>query len=147
MAHKWTYFAIGAMAGIIGVLSFALLLQARTPTADAATQDNNPAAGIVVATGGSQQSLTDVCWVLSKRLAPEKAGGEASTVDGVMHKKEFLTLGCYRVIDNGRKMMLVGVRNISWDLDMYEYMNEKPSVMELIKLLREEEKKNKKDNK
>jgi hypothetical protein len=146
MPQKWAFFAIGVMAGIIGLLSFALLLQARTPSADAATQDNNPAAGIVVATGGSQQNMNDICWILFKRLAPKKAGGDATTTEGVMHKDEYLTLGCYRVTDNGKRMTFVGMRNISWDLDLIEYQNEKPTVMEIIKALREEEKK-KKDNK
>jgi len=113
---------------------------------EAAPQEKKSKTEIVVATGGSQQNVNDICWVLFKRPTSQ-VEGEALSIAKVNNKDEFLTLGCYRVIDNGRKMMLVGARNISWDLDMYEFMNERLSVMEVITLLREEERKRKRDDK
>lgn len=150
MPQKWTFFAIGAMAGIIAILSFALALQTMTPKAHAqGGADNNPAAGIIVATGGSQQNINDVCWVLIKHPNDGAAagGGDGTTsASKVMDKKEYLSLACYKVEDNGKKMKLVGIRNITWDIDLIELNNEKPTVMEIIKALKDEEKK-KKENK
>lgn len=149
MPQKWTFFAIGVMAGIIAILSFALVLQSMTPKAHAqAAGGELSAAGIVVATGGSQQNINDVCWVLIKHPNDgASAGGDGTTTASkVMDKKEYLSLACYKVDDNGRKMKLVGIRNITWDIDLIELNNDKPTVMEIIKALKDEEKK-KKDNK
>lgn len=146
MPQKWVFFTIGVMAGIIGILGFALLTQASqakaSPTASA--QDSNPQAGILIGTGGSQQNMNDIVWVLYKRPAPKKAGDDTGTTDGVMNKEEVLTLACYQVANNGRNMKFVDVRNISWDMDLIALQgDQKPTVADIIKALRDEAKKKK----
>jgi hypothetical protein len=146
MPQKWSFFAIGVMAGIIAVLGVALLTQAQQAKAVAtAPQDSDPAHGILMATGGSQQNMNDICWVLYKRDAPKGAGGDTGTTDGVMTKDKYLSLACYQVANNGRNMKLVDVRNISWDLDLISLRREQtdPTVADIIKALREEAKKKK----
>jgi hypothetical protein len=150
MTQKWTFFTIGVMAGMIALLSFALLLQASESTAYAAPPARNgtsdPSAGIVVATGGSQSQIQDICWVLYKRKnSAQASGGEGETVqDSVTAKEELLTLGCYQVVRNGKSMKLVGLRNVSYDMDLLEYQNERPSVADIVKALRTQQKKKKK---
>lgn len=145
MPQKWVFFTIGVMAGIIAILGFALLAQAQQAKAapTAAVQDSNANAGIVLSPGGSQQNIQDVCWVLFKRPAPKKAGDDTGTTDGILNKEEVVTLGCYQVTNNGRAMKLVGVRNISWDMDLIELNNDTPKVVDIIKALRDEAKKKK----
>lgn len=77
----------------------------------------------VVATvpGGSVQGLQDLCWVISR----------GSSGDGA----ERLGLACYQV-SNGRWMRVVGVRDISWDLELTELNNDRPSVADVRKLLK-----------
>ena len=150
MPQKWTFFTIGVMAGIIAVLGGALLLQARASNAYASsptTQDNNPAAGIVVATGGSQSNVNDICWVLYKQ--EKKSGGDSdrgSAADEILNRPA-LSLACYQVTGNAKGMKLIGVRNVAWDMDLTEYSNERPEVKEIVKVLRDEAAKKKKDNK
>lgn len=151
MTQRWTFFAVGVMAGIIAVLGYALILQAKEPQVHAAnsiTQDSNPAAGILIASGGAQQNIQDCIWVLFKHQGSQKPdeGGTSSTADNILHKTELLSLACYQITNNGRNIKLVGVRNISWDMDLIELNNDKPQVMDIIKALRDEAKK-KKDNK
>ena len=147
MSQKWTFFAVGVMAGIIAILGCALLLQAKGPQAHAAnaiTQDSNPQAGILIATGGSQQNIQDCVWILFKRPSDKKPDeGTGTVADSVLNKPEHLSLACYQVTNNGRMVKLVGVRNISWDMDLIELNNDKPQVMEIIKALRDEAKKKK----
>jgi hypothetical protein len=146
MPQKWVFFTIGVMAGVIGLLGFALLTQAQQATASptVATQDSNAQAGIVVATGGSQQNLTDIVWVLYKRPAPKKAGDDTGTTDGVLNKEEVVTLACYQVANNARNIKFVDVRNISWDMDLIALQgDQKPTVADVIKALRDEAKKKK----
>lgn len=150
MSQKWSFFAIGVMAGIIAVLGYALIVQAHGPKAHAQAGggDTNPQAGITVATGGSQQNINDVCWILYKHQKPQKAddtGGTTAT--DVTNKTEHLSLACYQVTNNARGLKLVGVRNISWDMDLLELNNEKPSVVDIVKALRDEQKRKEKEKK
>ncbi len=143
MPQKWTFFAIGVMAGVIAVLGYALILQAHSPkaAAQAGGGDTNAQAGITVATGGSQQNINDVCWILYKHPGHQKKDESGTTVDNLLNKPEMLTLACYQVTNNARGLKLVGVRNISWDMDLLELSNEKPSVPDIVKFLRDEQKK------
>ena len=45
---------------------------------------------------------------------------------------------------NGKAMKLVGLRNVSYDMDLLEYQNERPSVADIVKALRTQQKKKKK---
>ena len=148
MAQKWTFFTIGIMAGIIAVLSFSLLLKASEPIALATpikgSGSSDPNAGLIMATGGSQQNLDDICWVLYKRKNTNSTAGTdggGTVQDEVTSKEELLTLGCYQVTKNGKYMKLVGLRNISYDMDLLEIQNERPSVSEIVKELRRQKKK------
>ncbi len=149
MTQKWTFFTIGVMAGMIALLSFALLLQASEPTAVATPEKKSrngtadPSAGIVLATGGSQSQIQDICWVLYKRKNTNQTGsGDGGTIqDDVTSKEEIVSLGCYQVTRNGKAMKLVGLRNISYDMDLLELQNERPSVGEIVKELRRQKKK------
>ncbi len=144
MTQKWTFFTIGIMAGMIALLSFSLLLQASQPTAYAAPTSGSadPSAGIVLATGGSQQNLNDICWVLYKRKNTGQANADSGgTQDDITNKESLISLGCYQVTKNGKMMKLVGLRNVTYDMDLLEYQNERPNVSDIVKSLRNQKKK------
>ena len=144
MTQKWAFFTIGIMAGMIAFLSFSLLLQASQPVAIAAPTSGtaDPSAGIVLATGGSQQNLNDICWVAYKRKNTSQSGSDSGvTQDDITNKENLISLGCYQVTKNGKMMKLVGLRNVSYDMDLLEYMNERPSVADIVKSLRSQKKK------
>ena len=139
MQQKWTFFAIGIMAGVIAVLATMLLMQPRETHAANAAQDSAQQAGIVMGTGGSQQNFTDVVWILHKRPAPKKAGADTSDIT---NKDERLTLCAYQVGNNAKTIRLVGVRDVSFDMDLIEYKNEAPTVKEIVEALKKQQKKN-----
>ena len=144
MTQKWAFFTIGIMAGMIALLSFSLLLQASQPMAMASPAGGTaaPSAGIVLATGGSQQNLNDICWVVYKRKNTSQGGSNSgATQDDITNKENLISLGCYQVTKNGKMMKLVGLRNISYDMDLLELMNERPSVSDVVKSLRNQKKK------
>ena len=137
---KWSYFSMGIMAGIIAVLLTVVVMQNREPIADAAmpatppfqTADNN-GQGLMLATGGATSQQQDILWVIYKRPAPRKAGADSKDITA---KDERITVGCYQVQTGGRQMKLVAVRDISFDLDVLEWMNDKPHVKEIVEDLR-----------
>ena len=103
MTQKWAFFTIGIMAGMIAILSFSLLLQASQPMAIAspASGTADPSAGIVLATGGSQQNLNDICWVVYKRKNTSQSGSDSgATQDDITNKEYLVSLGCYQVTKN-----------------------------------------------
>ena len=137
MQSKWMYFSTGIMAGIIAVLLTVLIGQNREPQAWAAPQSvDNTGAGLMMGTGGAQSQIQDILWVLYKRQAPTKGDKE-----GALQKSERITLCCYQVENGARKMKLVGVRDISFDMDVVEYGNDKPHVKDIIDELKKSEKK------
>lgn len=139
MQQKWTYFTIGIMAGVIAVLATVLLMQPKdTLASPTALQDSAQQAGIALSTGGSQQNIQDVLWVLHKRHVANKAGGDTADIT---KKDERLTLCCYQVTNNAKGMRLVSVRDISFDMDLIEYKNEPPSVKDIVEALEKEQKK------
>jgi hypothetical protein len=132
MDSKWMYFTTGIMAGIIAVLLTVVVAQNREPQAWAAPQSvDNTGAGLMMGSGGCQSQIQDICWVIYKRAAPSKGDKE-----GVLSKSERITLCCYQVENGARKMKLVGVRDISFDVDLYELENDKPSVKEIVEAIK-----------
>ena len=136
--QKWGYFSTGIMAGIIAVLLTVLVLQNREPQAYAAPAApqavDNTGQGLMLATGGATSNQADILWVIHKHKATARTGGD--TKDVVTQKDERITLCCYQVTVGGRKMKLVGVRDISFDMDLLELENDKPSVKDIVDVIR-----------
>ena len=61
--------------------------------------------------------------------------------DSILSKPEKITLCCYQVGNGARNVKLVAVRDISFDMDVYEYGNDKPHVKEIVEELKKAEKK------
>ena len=136
--NRWTYVATGVMAGIIGVLLTVVIAQNRESQVWAAPQSvDNTGTGLMMGTGGSQTQTQDILWVLFKHAAPSKAAGEK---EGLLAKSERITLCCYQVANGARSMKLVAVRDISFDMDVVEYGNDKPHVKDIIEELKKNEK-------
>jgi hypothetical protein len=136
--QKWSYFSMGIMAGIIAVLFTVVVSQNREPQAYAAVAPaqaaDNTGQGLMLATGGATANQVDVLWVINKHKAVARAGGDSKDV--VSSKDERITLCCYQVLTGGRKIKLVGVRDISFDMDLMELENDKPTVKEIVEALR-----------
>ncbi len=136
MHSRWTYVATGVMAGIIGVLLTVVIGQNREPQVWAAPQGvDNTGNGLIMGTGGSQTQTQDILWVMFKRAAASKGDKE-----GVLAKSERITLCCYQVANGARTVKLVAVRDISFDMDVVEYGNDKPHVKDIIEELKKSEK-------
>jgi hypothetical protein len=135
---KWSYFSLGIMAGIVAVLMTVVVMQNREPKAyaePAAPQAvDNTGQGLMLATGGATSQQADILWVIHKHKALPRTGGDAKDV--VTAKEERITLCCYQVMTGGRKIKLVGVRDISFDMDLMELENDKPTVKEIVEALR-----------
>src|SRR5581483_1924166 len=131
MHSRWTYVATGVMAGIIGVLLTVVIGQNREPQVWAAPQGvDNTGNGLIMGTGGSQTQTQDILWVMFKRAAASKGDKE-----GVLAKSERITLCCYQVANGARTVKLVAGRDISFDMEVVEYGNHKPQVMDMIEEL------------
>jgi len=143
MQSRWTYVATGVMTGIIGVLLAVVVSQNRETQAWAAPQaTDNTGAGLMMGTGGSQTQTQDILWIIFKRAS--SSGADAK---GVMAKSERITLCCYQVQNGARLIKLVAVRDISFDMDVVEYGNDKPHVKDIIEELKKTEKKSDKGDK
>jgi hypothetical protein len=143
--QKWSYFSIGIMAGIILVLLTVVILQNHEPKAYAAPTpaqaSDNTGQGLMLATGGATNQQTDVLWVIHKHAAARKAGGSEKDI---LNKDERITLCCYQVMNGARKIRLVGVRDISFDMDVVELENDKPTVKDVIEALKKSQPKEEK---
>lgn len=142
MQSRWMYAVTGVMTGIIGVLLTVVVSQNREPQAWAAPtapmmQDKGGGDMLQMYSGGSQNNIQDVIWIVYKRAATATAGGK----DSVLSKNEKITLCCYQVGNGARNVKLVAVRDISFDMDVYEYGNDKPHVKEIVEELKKAEKK------
>lgn len=137
MTPRWSQFSLGLLAGVVVVLLVLVVLQNREPQAYAAPQGVDQAGGgLIMGVGSSQPNLTDIVWVLWKHPAPKHAPGADTKDDSIIGSKdEFLTLCCYQLEGGARGMRLAAVRNITFDMDMAEYRNAKPSVMEIVQEL------------
>ena len=137
MHSRWTYVATGMMAGIIAVLLVMVIGQNRETQAWAAPATQDRSGDLQMYTGGSQTQTQDILWVVYKRAAsppPDAKGIMAS-------KTERIALCCYQVQNGARQIKLVAVRDISFDMDVVEYGNDKPHVKDIIDELRKSEKK------
>ena len=138
MRSRWTYVATGVMTGIIGVLLTVVIMQNREPQAWAAPMQAGPSTDILqMYSGGSQNNIQDIIWIVYKR---QNAGG-ADKKDSVLSKAEKVTLCCYQVANGARNVKLVAVRDITFDIDLIEYGNDKPHVKEIVEELKKAEKK------
>jgi hypothetical protein len=138
MQSRWTYVATGVMTGIIGVLLTVVIAQNREPQAWAAPmQAQGSGDSILMYTGGSQNNIQDVVWIIYKRAAAAPAGAK----DSILSKSEKITLCCYQVGNGARNVKLVAVRDISFDMDVVEFGNDKPHVKDIIDELKKTEKK------
>ena len=147
--QKWGFFSMGIMAGVIVLLLNALLMQQREPLANASPTPPLPQAadagqnGLIMGIGSSSQGINDICWVLFKRAAPRKAAG-GDPKDVVAQKDERITLAAYQIANGARSMKLASVRDISFDLDILELANDKPSVKDMVEHLRKQQPKDEK---
>jgi hypothetical protein len=139
--QKWGFFSMGIMAGIIVVLFSALLMQQRESTAYAAVPATQAAdsgnGGLIMGIGASQQNQNDICWIVFKRNAPPKPGSDPKDV--VASKSERISLAAYQIGNGARSMKLAAVRDISFDLDILEVNNDKPSVKDIVETLRKQQ--------
>ena len=142
--QKWGYISVGIMSGIVAVLLTVVIMQNREPQAYAAPAvpqaADNTGQGLMRATGGATANQVDVLWVINKHKAPPHTG---DAKDVVNQKDERITLCCYQVMTGGRKIKLVGVRDISFDLDLMELENDKPTVKDIVEALRKAQPKDK----
>ncbi len=131
MQSRWTTVGTGFMAGIIAVLLTVVIMQNREPQAWAAPQSvDNTGAGLMTAVGGTQPQMYDILWVMYKRPNPHKNDKEP-----LLSKEERITLCAYQMGGRGA-MKLVSVRDISYDMDLVEFQNEKPAVKEIMEGLK-----------
>lgn len=133
--QKWSYFSMGIMAGIILVLLTVVITQNREPKAygAAAQAVDNTGQGLMIGTGSATSQMNDVLWVIYKHAASRKAGGSDKDVTA---KDERITLCCYQVANGARSIKLAAVRDISFDLDVVEWQNDKPHVKDIIEELK-----------
>jgi hypothetical protein len=133
--QRWSQFSLGLLAGIVVVLLTVVILQNREPQAHAVTQGvDNTGTGILMGIGGSTNNINDLLWVLVKHPAPKRAAGADAGI--VSSKDERMTLCCYQVSNGARSMRLVATRDISFDVDVPEMNNERPSVKTIIEELK-----------
>jgi len=136
--QKWSFFSMGILAGIVGVLLTVVLVQNRELKAEAAAPlqaSDNTGQGLMLATGGATANQNDIIWVVYKRPAKRKAG--ADTKD-VLAKDEQITLCAYQVANGARNIKLSAVRDISFDMDLIEYQNDRPHVKDIAEELRKQ---------
>ena len=134
--QKWTYFSMGIMAGLILLLGGALLVQGREPAAYAMQGVDNQgkyAMGI----GGSAQGLNDLVWVLHEHPPLPGLRDRGTDDDNRVMKPMAVSLALYKVAENGRKMELVSVRDIAYDVEIQDWRTE-PPVKEIIALLKKQ---------
>ena len=137
--QKWGFFSMGIMAGVIVVLLSALLMREREPQAYATVPQAADAGsgGLIMGIGASQQNQNDICWIVYKHNVAPKAGSDPKDV--VMQKTERISLAAYQISNGARGMKLAAVRDISFDLDILEINNEKPSVKDIVETLRKQQ--------
>jgi hypothetical protein len=142
MQSRWTYVATGIMAGVIAVLLVVVVGQNRDTQAWAAPAFQEKGGDIQMYTGGSQTQTQDILWIVYKR-----AGSPIADAKGALAKTERITLACYQVQNGARMIKLVAAREISYDMDMLDFANDKPHVKDIIDEIKKNEKKSDKSDK
>lgn len=141
-SQRWAYFAMGLMAGVIVVLALALLQQQGAARAYAAASQatSSDGRGLLMATGMSQQNLSDIVWVLHEHppLAALARSGEDSETMAKLRKPNRLSLMLYKVERNGTAMKFIAGRDLSYDEELIEWKNESPTVKEVVEALRKQ---------
>jgi len=137
--QKWGFFSMGIMAGVIVVLLSALLMREREPQAYATVPQAADAGsgGLIMGIGASQQNQNDICWIVYKHTVAPKPGSDPKDI--VMQKTERISLAAYQISNGARGMKLAAVRDISFDLDILEINNEKPSVKDIVETIRKQQ--------
>lgn len=148
MQQKWAYFAMGLMSGIIVLLAFAVLDRHNANLAYARSyspQDDDGPGALRIISGGSQQNLQDIVWIVHKhRTLPNLARALKASETGGPDDKSLvdhdnrLSLLLYKVERNGQAMKLVAARDITYDEQMIDYNTEKPKVREILDELKKQ---------
>lgn len=128
--QKSAWFSMGLLSGVIAVLLTVIVMQNHEPMAYAQAAGGGGDGSTMMYSGGAQSQIQDIIWVLHKKITPRKPGADPNDI--IANKTEHHILACYQVMGQGRSVRLVGVRDISFDLDIPDYKNEKPSVREII---------------
>lgn len=134
--QKWSFFAMGAMTGVIAILSCALLMQQQGGQAYAAAmQGDDTQNKLVISSGMSQQNQSDMLWIVHKHprlIKPKEQDKEL--------QKDCVSLSLYKITRNGEGMKLIAVRDISYDEELVEYQTarETPSVKDVYDLLKKQ---------
>ncbi len=141
--QKWGFFTMGMMSGIIVLLVFALLSQHGENLAYAKQATDNDGKGLIMATGGSQQGIQDIVWVLHEHppLPALKVEGTEESKD--LRKEKRLSLLLYRCENQAKSMKLISARDLSYDEEMMDYNCEKPKVGEIYADLKKQAERNK----
>ncbi len=144
--QKWSYFAMGGMAGIIAILAFALFAQ--NGSRAYARQDGeisnyyggmgDGSMSVIAVPGMSQQATQDCLWIVQKGppiIPPPKEGTNVPRATG----GDKLTLALYKIEQNGAQIKLAAVRDVSYDLGLVDYQGKGDvKVREIFKELKEE---------
>ncbi len=129
--QKWSFFSMGIMTGIIAVLVTVVVMQNHEPRAHAQAVDNT-GAGLMMGIAASQANQNDVVCILWKHPAPQTRISTDRTDAAITNKPERLTLCTYQITNGARTMRLAAIRDVTFDMDVVEYHNDKPSVKDII---------------
>ncbi|MBI4566021.1 MAG: hypothetical protein HY716_15145 [Planctomycetes bacterium] len=138
--QKWSYFTMGLLAGLVLVLGAALLAQGKSGEALASPplfQGVDNQGEFVLAVGGAEQQVNDLLWVLHKhKKLPALEPREMDVRDKAINK-DMISLCLYKADENGRKIKLVAVRNIAYEVEMDELKGSTvPPVSDIRDLLK-----------
>jgi hypothetical protein len=122
-------FVVGLMFGVIVALLAVIALRDGSAPAMAQSAASGPATAgnMTMVTGMSQQSLTDLVFVLS--VSPTGTSRHLA----VYHCR------------NGQTLKLLATREITWDLQVPEFKNDIPTVMEIRQKVEEARRKTEED--
>lgn len=135
--QKWCFFVMGAMSGVIALLSFALLSQSTLPAAHAVNNIADGSMGVLAVPGMSGQDTQDMLWVIHKGQPVISSTDTTGIVPRPTGDK--VTLALYRIEDNGRAIKLAGVRDISYDIGFVDYKGQREAtVKDVYKELKDE---------
>lgn len=109
---NWSIFAMGGLCGA-SILAVVLTTFGSHET-HAVMQTADRAGDMIVASGGTQAQINNVIWVVKK--------GE-----------DYTHLAVYRIEPNEKEMKLLAARNISFDLQIENHLNNKSPLPSEVK--------------